>query len=212
MPTVDYTFAHEWTAEILPKRPYKLPRRMFVYPRYAEEVERGALEVMVQPAVPAEPFLGTFALGFSDPLAPSGLWSCPDPQRLCAVAGGYAFVVNTREPEEFTQVDFRPVLEVRALREQGLLLFTGHYAIAAWDARGKAWETVRLSAEGVQITGVDGQVLHGIGWDMMADRDVPFTVDLKTGERSSDLGYCPRPKKLSPESPCFNTRNRSSDP
>src|SRR6185312_9720050 len=43
MATVDLTFAHDWTAEILPTRPYKLPRRMFVYPRYAEEVERGAL-------------------------------------------------------------------------------------------------------------------------------------------------------------------------
>ena len=64
MATVDFTFPHEWSAEILPERPYKLPRRWFFYPRYAEEVERGALEVMVQPAQSAEPFLGTFALGF----------------------------------------------------------------------------------------------------------------------------------------------------
>ncbi|MGH9586974.1 MAG: hypothetical protein ACRD3F_08470 [Acidobacteriaceae bacterium] len=181
-PTTDFTFPHEWTAEILPARTYKLPRRMFVYPRYAEDVERGALEVMVQPANSAEPFLATFALGFSDPLAPSGLWSCPDPQWLCAVAGGYAFLVNVRDPEEFTQVEYRPVLEVRALLDQQLLLFTGHYAITAWGPEGKAWETARLSSEGVQITGVEGQVLHGIGWDMMIDRDVPFTVDLKTGE------------------------------
>ena len=192
MATVDLTFAHEWTAEILPTRPYKLPRRMFVYPRYAEDVERGALEVMVhpasgEPAASAEPFLGTFALGFSDPLAPSGIWSCPNPQWLCAVSGGYAFLVNTRQPEEFTQVDFRPVLEVRALREQRLLLFAGHYAIAAWGANGKAWETARLSSEGVQITSIEGQTLHGIGWDMMADRDVPFAVDLRTGEHTGDF-------------------------
>lgn len=182
MPTVDFTFPHDWSGEILSKRPLILPRRQFVYPRYAEEVERGALELMVRPAPSAEPFLGTFALGFSDPLAPSGLWSCPDPQRLCAVAGGYAYLVNTAHPEEFTQVEFRPVLEVRALREQNLLLFAGHYALAAWGARGKAWETARLSSEGVQIVGVEGQRLRGVGWDMMADRDVSFTVDLETGE------------------------------
>lgn len=192
MATVDLTFAHNWTAEILPTRPYKLPRRMFVYPRYAEEVERGALEVMVhpasgEPAASAEPFLGTFALGFSDPLAPSGIWSCPNPQWLCTVSGGYAFLVNTRQPEEFTQVNLRPVLEVRALREQQLLLFAGHYAIAAWAANGKAWETARLSSEGVQITSIEGQTLHGVGWDMMADRDVPFTVDLKSGERTGEF-------------------------
>lgn len=187
MATVDFTFAHEWTAEILPARPLILPRRQFVYPKYAEEVERGALEVMVRPAGAStsefsEPFLGTFALGFSDPAAPTGLWSCPDPQWLCAVSGGYAYVVNTARPEEFVQVEFRPVLEVRALQEQRLLLFAGHYSLLAWGAEGKAWETARLSWEGVQITGVEGRWLHGIGWDMRTDRDVPFRVDLETGE------------------------------
>lgn len=183
MATVDFNFAHDWTAEILPGRPYKLPRRMFVYPRYAEEVERGATEVMIQPSG-EENFLGTFALGFSDPLAPSGLWSCPDPQWICVVSGGYAFLVNTLKPEEFTQVEFRPVLEVRALREQQLLLFAGHYALMAWGAHGKAWETARLSSEGVQITGIEGRWLRGVGWDMMTDRDVPFTVDLETGQHT----------------------------
>lgn len=188
MPTVDLTFAHEWSAEILPERPFKLPRRWFFYPRYAEEVERGALEVMVRPADSAEPFLGTFALGFSDPLAPSGLWSCPDPQMLCAVSGGYAFLVNTLRPEEFAQVEFRPVLEVRALPEPQLLLFAGHYALAAWGPNGKAWETARLSSEGVQITGVEGWRLRGVGWDMMTDRDVPFSVDLETGKHTCEAG------------------------
>ena len=187
MPALDFTFAHTWSAEILPSRPYKLPRRMFVYPRYAEEVERGAMEVMVHPEG-GENFLGTFALGFSDPLAPSGVWSCPDPRWLCAVAGGYAFLVNTTHPEEFVQVEYRPVLEVRALGEQQLLLFAGHYALAAWGPRGKAWETARLSSEGVQITGIEGRWLRGLGWDMMADRDIPFTVNLETGEHTTEEG------------------------
>ncbi|MGH7043205.1 MAG: hypothetical protein ACREFY_13905 [Acetobacteraceae bacterium] len=185
MATIDFTFAHEWLAEILAARPSILPRRRFVYPRYAEEVERGALEVMVRPECD-EAFLGTFALGFSDPAAPSGIWSCPDPRWLCAVAGGYGYLVNTARPEEFAQVEYRPALEVRALREQQLLLFAGHYALTAWGARGKAWETARLSSEGVQIIGVEGRWLRGIGWDMRTDRDVPFTVDLETGEKASD--------------------------
>jgi hypothetical protein len=182
---IDLTFPHEWTAEILPERPLILPRRQFVYPRHAEEVERGALDLMVRPAG-AEGFLGTFALGFSDPAAPTGVWSCPDPKALCAVSGGYVYVVNTARPEEFAQVEFRPVLEVRALREQGLLLFTGHHALAAWGAAGKAWQTARLSWEGVQISSVEGRWLRGVGWDMPTDKDVPFTVDLETGEHSLD--------------------------
>lgn len=190
---IDLTFAHDWTAEILAARPLILPRRQFVYPRYAEEVERGALEVLVRPAgggslEVSEAFLGTFALGFSDPAAPTGLWSCPDAKQLCAVSGGYAYVVNTEKPEEFTQVEFRPVLEVRALREQELLLFTGHHALMAWGRSGKSWRTARLSWEGVQITAIEGRWLHGVGWDMPTDRDVGFKVDLKTGEHVAEIG------------------------
>jgi hypothetical protein len=187
MASVDLTFAHAWTAELLASRPLILPRRQFVYPRYADEVERGALEVMVHPA-DGELFLGTFALGFSDPSAPSGVWSCPDPRWLCAVSGGYAYLVNTQQPEEFLQVEYRPVLEVRALEEQRLLLFAGHHALMAWGIRGKAWQTARLSWEGVQITRVEGRWLHGVGWDMLTDRDVPFKVDLETGAHTSEVG------------------------
>lgn len=180
---VDFTFEHAWDAEILPARPTILPPRRFVYPREAEEVERGALEVMVRPAEGA-PFLATFALGFADPIAPTGSWSCPNREELCAVSGGYAYVVNTREPERFTHLPFRPVLEVRALAEQRLLLFAGHYALMAWGADGQAWQTARLSAEGVRITEIRGDTLRGFGWDLLTDKEVPFTVDLRTGART----------------------------
>ena len=113
-PAIDLAFSHTWSAEILPQRPLILPKEQFVYPRQAEEVERGALEVMVQPAN-AEPFLATCALGFADPAAPTGLWSSPSPDWLCAVSGGYAYLINTVAPEQFEQVEYRPVLEVRRL-------------------------------------------------------------------------------------------------
>lgn len=182
MSRVDFTFEHAWKAEILAERPPILPPRRFVYPREAEEVERGALEVMVRPAEGA-PFLATFALGFADPGAPTGLWSCPARDELCAVSGGYAYVVDTRDPERFTHLPFRPVLEVRALREQRVLLFAGHYALLAWGDDGQAWQTARLSAEGVRIEAIRGDELHGFGWDLLTDQEVPFTVDLRTGER-----------------------------
>jgi len=179
-PAVDLTFPHNWTAEILRARPLIVPRKQFVYPRQAEEVERGALEAMVRPAN-AEPFLATFALGFADPAAPTGIWSAPNPAWMCGVAGGYAYLVNTAEPEQFEQIEYRPVLEVRALAEQQLLLFTGHHSLLAWGANGKAWQTARLSWEGVQITEIAGDELRGLGWDLRTDRDVHFSVDLRTG-------------------------------
>ena len=182
-PQLHLDFAHDWQAEILERRPLIAPSRQFVYPQQVEEVERGALEVLVRP--PANPpFLGTFALGFADSVVPSGVWSCPDPAWFCAVAGGYAYMVDGAHPERWTQIAYRPVLLVRALLQQRLLLFAGHHSLLAWGRDGKAWETARLSWEGVKILDVNGSLLTGLGWDLMADREFEFQIDLRTGERA----------------------------
>jgi hypothetical protein len=182
---IDLTFPHSWTAEILPQRPLILPKRQLVYPRQAEEVERGAMEVLVRPE-DADPFLATCALGFADPAAPSGVWSCPHPDWICAVSGGYAFLIDTTAPERFVQVEYRPVLEVRPLLEQQLMLFIGHHSLLAWDVNGKVWQTARLSWEGITLARIEADRLYGVGWDLRSDADVPFVVDLRTGERIAD--------------------------
>lgn len=173
-------FPRSWKAETLQRRPIILPTRHFIYPRQAEEIERGALEVLIRPASEAT-FLATFALGFADPALPTGVWSCPNRDELCAVAGGYAYIVDSRDPQKFTQLPFRPVLEVRPLPEQHLLLFVGSVAVLAWDRGGLAWQSPRVSSEGLQITEIRGNLLHGIGWDLVTDRETPFVLNLKDG-------------------------------
>jgi hypothetical protein len=76
---------------------------------------------------------------------------------------------------------YRPVLQIYPIVHQGLLLFVGHRTILAWSAAGEAWETVKLSDEGVTITGVEGTVLRGRGWNLMSDKETPFAVDLLSG-------------------------------
>ncbi len=181
-PIVDLSFPHRWQAEILAARPLILPPRHFVYPRAAEEVERGALELMIRIDAPlAQPFLATCALGFRDPAAPTGVWSTPDPEAICAVAGGYAYLIDTTAPERFTMIPYRPVLELRAVVAERLLLFVGHHSILAWGPNGQAWESKKLSDEGITIAGIEGGVLLGTGWEMTSDRDKPFALDLRTG-------------------------------
>jgi hypothetical protein len=179
---IDLSFPHCWQAEVLPARPLILPSRHFIFPRDAEEVERGALEVLVRPEDPkAQPFLATCALGFRDPAVPTGLWSTPKPEEICAVSGGYAYLIDTTTPESFTMIPYRPVLAVRAVSDHGLLLFVGHHSILAWSAAGRAWESGKLSDEGVTITQIEGEVLHGLGWEMMSDKETSFAVHLRTG-------------------------------
>jgi hypothetical protein len=183
---VDFSFPHRWEAEILAARPLILPTRHFVYPRDVEEIERGALEVLIRPvAAGGEPFLATCALGFRDPAVPTGLWSAPNPDEICAVSGGYAYLIDTTVPERFAMIEYRPVLEVRPALEAGLLLFVGHRSILAWGRKGRAWESEKLSDEGLSLDSVNGDVLHGRGWEMMSDVEKPFALDLYTGRTCS---------------------------
>jgi hypothetical protein len=183
-PTIDLSFPHSWRAEILLLRPLILPPRHFVYPGQAEEVERGALEVMIRPGdAGAQPFLATCALGFRDPAAPTGLWSAPKPEEICAVAGGYAYLIDTTVPEHFTMIRYRPALQILPVVVEGLLLFAGHHSILAWGREGQAWESTKLSDEGVTILGVEKAVLRGTGWDMRTDKETPFALDVRTGAR-----------------------------
>jgi hypothetical protein len=186
MPTIDFKFDHAWNVEVLEKRPLIAPARQFVYPRQVEEIERGALELLIRPAK-GEKFLATCAMGFADSTALTGVWSCPHPHWLCAISGGYAYLINTLQPEEWKMVLYRPVMGVRALDAQKLLLFIGHHSILAWGYDGQAWQSKRLSWEGVEITDIIGNTLHGLGWDLMTDKDVPFALDLKTGEHIGDI-------------------------
>jgi len=183
-PVIDLSFPHRWKAEILTARPLILPSRHFVYPREAEEVERGALEVLIRPGEQgAQTFLATCALGFRDPAVPTGIWSAPNPEEICAVSGGYTYIIDTTAPERFTMIPYRPVLNVRPVVPAGLLLFVGHHSILACGATGQAWQSGKLSDEGVTITAIGNGILRGLGWEMMYDSETSFALDLGTGQR-----------------------------
>lgn len=183
----DLSFAQDWRAEILERPPLIAPARQYVYPhRVAGEEEtlaRGALLLMVRPSVGGE-FLATCARGFADARMPTAVFGCPNPREMCAVAGGYAYIVDTAAPEHCSQIPLRPVLEVDALAEYGLLVFVGFQSIAAWGRDGLAWESARLSWEGVRLTGVEDGQLRGFGWDLQTDKEVEFAVDLRTGKHT----------------------------
>lgn len=184
--SMNTTFPQNWKAQILPARPLILPRVHRVYPLEVEEVERGALEVMITPEG-GSGFLATCALGFNAPSLPSGIWSCPGPDWLCAIAGGYAYLINTVAPEVFEQVEYKPVVEVLPVADAGLLIFASFHTLAAYGSEGKRWKTQKLTSEGLRLGEVADGKLHGWGWDMRTDREIPFAVDLATGEHTGGV-------------------------
>lgn len=187
------TFAQSWTAEILTQPPMIAPARQFTYPQQIageeDALARGALQLMVRPANGGA-FLATCALGFTDPSMPTGIFTCPNPHEMCAVAGGYVYLIDTAQPERSTHLALKPTVEVRTLPEQNLLLFTGFHSLLAWGPQGLAWQTAKLSWEGIRITRIEGNALHGLGWNLMTDKEVPFSVDLLTGQHQGG-GFAP---------------------
>jgi len=186
-------FARTWTFEILKTPPLISPARQFIYPQQIageeDALARGAFQLMVHPANGGT-FLATCALGFTDPTMPTGVFACPNPQEMCALAGGYAYIVDTAHPEHCTHIAMKPVVEVRGVVPQGVLLFVGFHSILAWGPGGIAWETERLSWEGVRITGIEKTTLHGMGWNLHTDREAAFEIDLLTG-RHQGGGFTP---------------------
>ena len=178
-------FPQIWRVEILKTPPLIAPARQFTYPHQIageeDALARGALKLMVRPASGGT-FLATCALGFTDPAMPTGVFACPNAAQRCAVAGGYAYVIDTAQPERSTHIPLKPVVEVRLLVEQRLLLFVGFHSVVAWGHDGMVWESARLSWEGIRITSIDGDELHGMGWNLLTDREVSFSIDLLTGQ------------------------------
>jgi hypothetical protein len=185
------TFAQTWTARILTAPPMIAPARQFVYPLFVPGEEdamgRGALLLDVKPNS-APNFLATCALGFRDPSLPRGVFPCPRPDDLLAIAGGYAYLVNTQHPERCLHLPLRPITAVLSTPQEGLILLAGFHHVLALGKDGIHWQTARLSWEGVTLMQVrDGQ-LHGLGWNMQTDREVPFAIDLASGEHTGG-GY-----------------------
>lgn len=181
---LDFTFPRNYEAKILPSVPPVHPlERLYHYPVELEEGDRSGAYLRVVPRAGAA-WSGFFALGFESDQVINALYSCPDPDSLCAVVGGYAYVVKTTDPTSWFRVEQRPVTDLRAVSERELLLFTGFTTITAVATAGLKWTTERLSWEGISITEIAGAKLRGLGWDALTDKQVPFEVDLLTGKHT----------------------------
>lgn len=181
------SFPATWSAEILSAPPLIAPARQFTWPQRVggeeDALARGALLLQVKPSSGGS-FLATCALGFRAPTALSGIWSCPRPDNILAVAGGYAYLADTLAPERPLHLPLRPVTQVLPAPDANFLLLAGFHTIAAIGASGLLWESARLTWEGITLHGIRDNHLHGLGWDMRTDRELPFAVDLATGRHT----------------------------
>jgi hypothetical protein len=180
----DFTFPRNYEVRILEAAPPIHPiEKLYHYPLELEEGDRSGTYVRVTPES-GPVWVGFFALGFDSIQVVNQVCSTPDLGRFCVVVGGYAYVVKASDPAQWLQVDQKPVVDLRVVSQHSLLLFVGFTSITAVGSSGIAWTTERLTWEGLTITAIDDGKLHGHGWDALADKEMPFVVDLKTGKHT----------------------------
>jgi hypothetical protein len=193
---LEFAFPRNYQVRLLQAAPPIHPvEKLYHYPVELEEGDRAGAYVRVEPQGQT-PWTAFFALGFDSEMAINAIYSCPDPDFFCAIAGGYAYVVKACDPANWFRIEQRPATVVRAIPELRLILFAGFTSITALGASGIEWTTERLSWEGVSIAQVEGNELKGLGWDAITNKEVPFAVDLRTGRHSG--GARPQASSSSP--------------
>jgi hypothetical protein len=138
-----------------------------------------SLLVEVIPSYGGEPWQGRFVQG---PGGVTGLWATPSPTTLCVVASGQGYWVPVLVPQGFSEVRCNPVKKVFAVPGRSIIVFASYTELAGYGPTGLLWVTQRLSWDGLTITDVTEHHIRGLAWDSPADSEVPFVVDVDTGE------------------------------
>jgi hypothetical protein len=168
-------------------RPGELPAspaggRVLYYPGGSE---KGGNDGPILEALPhdAASWIGVFAAGkYGAPAVQGELVGWPDGASLCVVTEGRGYVVRADEPTEWFEIALYPITEVRVAVEERLVVFADFTNLVAYGADGLAWETPRLSWDGLRISEIVAGEIRGLGWDAADEDWASFTVDARTGE------------------------------
>jgi hypothetical protein len=110
----------------------------------------------------------------------SAVSACPNPDHLCVVVAGLAYLVDTDEPERGAVIIRSDTQEIVPLPDESLLLLPGFQDIAAVGVNGVAWRSPRLVLDRLAVDhGHAGRIFgHGEGMSGWVD----FEIDAATGQ------------------------------
>ncbi len=170
------SFEHRYDATIAERPGVGHPTHAFA----AGGAGARAVTVVVEPWY-ATSWTAEFAAPDPGIRALSGIFSTPNPDGLCVIERGTAFLGDVLTPRGFAVVQTRgPVVDVTEILSSGLLLLLTPWSITALDAQGSRWTTERIAIEALRLDEVsDGWAR---GWsDPEDDAARRFAVELSSG-------------------------------
>jgi hypothetical protein len=180
----DFTFTRSYEVEEFVSLPGSgnEGRTTLYFPKPKSRPEHDGLWLRVCPSS-GKPWTGVFAFGYSPAVGVSRVLSSPDPNRVCVISQGAAYIVNAGSPEDWRQLPVLPVTDVRVLVEHELLIFSDFTHLAAYGASGVVWESQRVCWDDLRIVTVTPKLIEGVGADPTnsSSYEMRFAVDLKSG-------------------------------
>jgi hypothetical protein len=128
-----------------------------------------------------EPWIGIFAFGDMLPSGDCQICRGPGRNHLSILAKGDAYIASPNIPASFIHVKSCPAIRVVPVPSRNLMLFHDFTEIVAYNENGLAWETARISWDGIKIDEVSDTAILGKSWDAPNEKHVQFSVDLTDG-------------------------------
>ncbi|MCL1482098.1 MULTISPECIES: hypothetical protein [unclassified Marinobacter] len=128
-----------------------------------------------------KPWVGIFAFGDMLPKGESQVLSGPGSKHFTIMAEGDAYIASPYNPESIVHVKSCPAIRAIPIPSRNLMLFHDYTELVAYNEKGIAWETERISWDGIEIDEVTDTKIIGKSWDAPTEKHVKFIVDLIDG-------------------------------
>jgi hypothetical protein len=177
---IDTTFPQSYQCEWLLETPPTTALPHYYYPGASVQGGRDGVLARIRSECGQE-WLGTFAFGGLIQRGVSGIFTTPDPDRLCVVAAGAGYLVSAGTPTSWEEISAVKIFDVRPIPAHDIIVFADYTNLVAYGKTGLKWRTKRLSWDDLKITEVTDVFINGEFWDILSEGTATFVVDLATG-------------------------------
>ena len=182
---MDTTFPYSYECEWLTETPQPAPPHYY-FPGASTQGGRDGVLIEVRPEH-GQSWLGTFSFGQITPKGASGIFTTPDPQRFCVVSNGEGYLVSATTPTSWEPIRATPIIDVRSIPAQGIIVFADHTTLIAYGQTDVKWKTKRLTWDSLKIIEVTDTFIKGEFWDIRTEATASFVVDLATGTHQGGI-------------------------
>ena len=117
--------------------------------------------------VGGQEWLGCFAFGFGrlSHYELFGVFSTPHPLYACVISRGAAYLVNSNDPLDCSPIGFLPILDIKALPQERLLLLSSYTSLGVIESDGGLWKSPQLCWDDLRIESIKDGIVTRVGSD-----------------------------------------------